>query len=82
MRQLAAAMIIFRPSFDYEAAASLAGDKVANVRCELAISLKKLQGQEDRDSATLDQAAELISSLRNDPSFRVRAALPSADVDA
>jgi hypothetical protein len=76
MRQLAAALIPFFPSFDYDGVSSLAADDSKQVRCELAVTLKKLAQRTDLAASDQQHISELITRLRDDSSFRVRSALP------
>ena len=76
MRQLAAALIPFLPQLDLEAIGDLVNDKVTNVRCDLAVSLRRLAAREDPESALGEAWADLVTRLRRDPSFRVRSELP------
>jgi hypothetical protein len=74
MRQLAAALIPFLPQLDCEAIDDLGKDKVTNVRCEFATSLRNIASQNNA-AIDEDQRVDLVTRLQRDASFRVRAAL-------
>lgn len=78
MRRLAAALVPFLPEVDFEAVKDLASDAMANVRCELAISLRMLAAGEGVATVDQERLLELVTKLRDDPSFRVRSSLPSS----
>jgi hypothetical protein len=80
MRQLAAAMLPFLSEIDYEAAESLARDAITNVRCELAISLKKIAARADTEELQRRQVGALMDAMRDASSHRVRSELPETDL--
>ncbi|WP_370068476.1 hypothetical protein [Mycobacterium sp. MAA66] len=73
LRQLGAALLPYLPELDYDAMDDMAGDAAANVRSELATSLKKITTS--GASPDEDRIALLVNKLREDPSFRVRSQL-------
>jgi hypothetical protein len=82
MRQLAAAMLPFLSSIDYEAADSLARDAITNVRCELAISLRKIAARTDTAEIQEQPVSAVVDGMRDDPSYRVRSELPERPADS
>ncbi|WP_156671124.1 MULTISPECIES: hypothetical protein [unclassified Mycobacterium] len=78
MRQLAAALLPFLPSLDFDAIGSLASDSVTNVRTDLAIALRKLMNRSDLSSQDREELSDVVQTLRDDSSYRVRSELPEA----